>query len=347
MITFNPGPSQIDPQTQQALADLAFSGFLSQSHRSQAFIDCTLQMLQGLRKGLQLPEEATILLAPSATAAMEIILRNLVQEHSFHWVHGAFSARFHATARELGLTAQRAEHPPDRAVAHANDLVPSATELLAVTHNETSTGQMWPLAELEALRRHHPDPLLAIDVTSSFACLRLPWRLADLWFASVQKGLGLPAGLALIILMPRAAETARRLALCLPAWQSLTEMAKRMAEGQTMETPNMLAIALLGERMTRFDIEAVERNTLFKARLIEERLARLAVVADAPWRSSTVAHLKPPRVNELLTACRERGMQLGSGYGAYKGHTIRLANFPAIRNEWMQEVVSWIDQWSK
>ena len=41
-----------------------------------------------------------------------------------------------------------------------------------MTHNETATGLAWPADEISALRAAWPEPLLVVDVTSSFGALR-------------------------------------------------------------------------------------------------------------------------------------------------------------------------------
>jgi phosphoserine aminotransferase len=53
-----------------------------------------------------------------------------------------------------------------------------------------------------------PDALIAVDATSSMAGVELDWQSADIWFASVQKCFGLPAGMAVMVCSPRALQYA-------------------------------------------------------------------------------------------------------------------------------------------
>ena len=89
--------------------------------------------------------------------------------------------------------------------------------------------------------------MIAVDVTSTFGALRMDWSMADAWFGSVQKCVGLPAGLGFTILSPRAMDKARSRggARRVAGWQDVLHMAERLAVGQTVETPNVLGIALL------------------------------------------------------------------------------------------------------
>ena len=198
MLTFNPGPSQLTDDVIDAIRDIAVSGFLSISHRSSKFKEVCRSAVEGLRDVFSLPPEYTILLQPSATAAMEMVLRNCVSTRSFHFVHGAFSQRFYETAREMRIEAFGFQSDPDQPVNWGQVDVPRDVDTICVTHNETSTGLMWPAQEIDALRARYPEPLMVIDATSSWGGVDFDWKTGDVWFASVQKCLGLPSGLAVV-----------------------------------------------------------------------------------------------------------------------------------------------------
>ena len=277
-VTFNPGPSQVPADVVADLHEIAGSGLLGESHRSERVKSMVRGAIAALRRAMAIPADHAIVFQPSATAAMELILRNLVARRSLHLVGGAFAERFARTAAEVGLQPLRIASPWERAPRWRELDAGDGAELIAVTQNETSTGMAWPLAEIAALRAAHPAPLLAVDVTSSFGALATDWTTADVWFGSVQKCLGLPAGLGYVVAGPRALARAAELGASrgVAAWQDLLQLAEKMESGQTVETPNVLAIALLGRRMARWDLAAVEASTRRKA----------ALVAAAPlaWR---------------------------------------------------------------
>jgi phosphoserine aminotransferase len=331
VISFNPGPSHLDAATVAEISEIAASGLLSRSHRGPQVIEVVRAAFEGLRRHLALPAEYRVLYQPSATAAMDTILRNCVGRRSFHFVHGAFSKRFRQSAAEIGLDAAACESAWDRAVPWREARVPDGTELVAVTHNETSTGLAWPAAELSALRARDPEPLLAVDVTSSFGAVEMRWTDADLWFGSVQKCLGLPAGMGFLVVSPRALNRARGVAARVSAWQRLETMARKMETWQTVETPNVLAIALLARRMARWDAATIRRDTLEKAALVYgAALPWRPWVADADWRSATVANFVVPEPKRWIARAAEAGFLLGAGYGDLKESCVRIANFPAV-----------------
>jgi phosphoserine aminotransferase len=331
VISLNPGPSQLSAETVADIAEIAASGLLSKSHRGDAFVEVSRAAFGGLRRKLAIPDDYRVLYQPSATAAMDAVLRNCVAARSFHFVHGAFSKRFRRSASEIGIAATASASDGGRAVPWRSAAIPTEAELVAVTHNETSTGLMWPAQELAALRAAHSAPLLAVDVTSSFGGVAMRWTDADLWFGSVQKCLGLPSGMGYLVAGPRAFEAADRVGARVAAWQRLDVMAEKMDAWQTVETPNVLAIALLARQMERWDLARIEHETQAKAALLYgAALPWTPYVEDAAWRSPTVACLRVDDPKRWIERAAAAGFALGSGYGELKATTVRVANFPAI-----------------
>lgn len=331
MISLNPGPSQLSQETLADLAEVAASGLLSRSHRSGEFVAASRAAFSGLAEKMAIPPDYRVLYQPSATAAMDTVLRNCAASRTFHFVHGAFSKRFHSSAREIGLDASALTSDTGRAVPWRTAAVPSDADLLAVTHNETATGLMWPAEEIAALHAAHPGPLLAVDLTSSFGAMAMRWTDADLWFGSVQKVLGLPAGMGYLVAGPRAFAAVKRAGRGVAAWQDLDAMAAKMDAWQTVETPNVLAIALLARQMSRWDLSRIERETRVKADLLYgASLPWTPHVEHASWRSTTVLCFRVDEPKRWTQRAAAAGFLLGSGYGELKDSTIRIANFPAV-----------------
>lgn len=330
MISFNPGPSQLDEATRAELVELARSDLLSASHRSEAFSAISRSAIDGVHDALGLPRSFQVFYQPSATAAMECLLRNFHPARPFHLVHGAFSKRFCETSRRLGLAVGELTSPGAEPVRWREAGIPEETDFLAVTHNETSTGLMWPSEELSALRAAFPRALLAVDVTSSLGAVELPWDSADAWFASVQKALGLPAGLGLLCVRREALEMRLDSCASVAAWQDLRVMLGKMARWQTLETPNVLAIALLARRLERWRAEEVYPLIERKAGLIHcAELPWRTYVSEPAWRSRTIANLEVEQPERWHERARQAGFILGNGYGDQRVSHLRIANFPA------------------
>lgn len=329
-ITFNPGPSYLTADTLQDIQEIAASGFLSLSHRSDTFSEVSKQAIEGLRKQLNIPSHFRIFYQFSATAAMDTLLRNLVRKKSFHFVHGAFSKLYHSTAVEIGLNSPAYEPLWDHAIPWETVKIDSDVELIAITHNETATGLMWPHKELSAIRMAYPSPLIAVDVTSTFGSVSMDWEDADVWFGSVQKCLGLPSGLGYLIVNPRAFETGLK-AKNIASWQSFKYLDEKMKVYQTPETPNMMAIALLARKMEKWNLAEIEKAREKKAKLLYEApLDWKSYVQSKEWRSSTVPSFLVNDPKSWQKKALAANMVLGEGYGPLKSIAIRIANFPAI-----------------
>ena len=341
IVTFNPGPSQISTETLQAIKDISTSGFLSQSHRSQTFMDVSRRAIEGLREKMKLPANYHIFYQPSATVAMDTLLRNVVSQKSFHFVHGPFSSLFHQIAFGIGLEASLFESHLGQAVPWDKATIASDTELIAVTHNETSTGLMWPNEEIHKLRNQYPQQLLAVDVTSSFGAMSMRWEDADLWFGSVQKCLGLPSGLGFLIVSPRAFEKAQAKRGMAP-WQSFKFLAEKMKIYQTPETPNMLNIALLAHQMNAWNLPHIEAVLYKKADMLYNPALEMhwkPFVTSHEWRSLTVTNFIVDKPMLWHERAKQAHMILGEGYGTLKDTCIRIANFPAISMKHLQKLL--------
>lgn len=343
-VTFNPGPSYLTPETLRAIQEIAASGYLSKSHRSQVFSEVSKQAIEGMRTKLGIPKDYRIFYQFSATSAMDTILRNVVRKKSFHFVHGAFSKLFYTSALEIGLNSSCYEPLWDHSISWEKVKIDSDVELIAITHNETSTGLMWPDQELRKIREAYSSPIIVIDATSTFGSVRMNWEYADIWFGSVQKCLGLPSGLGYMVVNPKAFELGKA-ARGVSSWQSFVYLDEKMQIYQTPETPNMLNIALLARQMEIWDLNAIEEARDIKAKLLYNApLEWQPYVKAEAWRSSTVPCFK---VDDPLTwkkKAKKHNMILGDGYGPLNETTIRVANFPSISIEHIEMLIRALGQ---
>jgi phosphoserine aminotransferase len=341
-ISLNIGPSQISAAVLRDVGAIADSGLLSQSHRGEVVKGEVLSAVANLRRALRVPADYGVCFQPSATAAMELIVRNCVRQRSLHIVQGAFGDRFVKTALEVGRDAVRAAGDFQLPPAWREVDIPRGTELIALTHNETSTGEAWPWEDVRALGAQQPDALLAIDVTSSVGGMHMDWTLGDLWFGSVQKCLGLPAGLGFVLASPRALAKATELGAArhVAGWQDLPALVEKLATGQTPETPNVLGIALLGRQMARWDLDAVDAATRAKAAAVAAAVADEAFYVRAPdWRSLTTHCLRVDDPAAWKARADRAGFEIGSGYGPLKSTCIRIATFPSVQLTDIQSVL--------
>lgn len=187
MITFYPGPSKIYPQVAAWAAEACTSGIVSMNHRSPEFMAITEGAMRGVREKLKVPASYHLAFVSSATEAWEIIAQSLTKQTRLHPYSGAFGKKWMDYAHRI--------KPPQQ---------PDEADVLCVVQNETSNGTQVRMPVLGTFRQEFPDALITVDAVSSMAGIAFDWELADVWFASVQKCFGLPAGLAVFIYSPRA-----------------------------------------------------------------------------------------------------------------------------------------------
>jgi phosphoserine aminotransferase len=349
MITFFPGPSQVHPETGQYLKDAFSEGILSISHRSETFNALSEKTIGLLRDRLSIPEDYAILYTSSATESWEIIAQSLTINKSSHFSSGSFGDKWYQYAQSL--------HPESRLVPiHLNEELSADyldirkdDEMICLTQNETSNGTQVDFQTISAIRGSHPDVLLALDCTSSMAGINLPFVLGDIWFASVQKCFGLPAGLGLLILSPAAIQRAKEIN-DKAHYNSVLTMLEHMEKYQTSCTPNVLGIYLLN-RVLENSPRIEETHAVLQKRM-ERYLSSLSgrnlhpLISNDKIRSTTVLAIQgePDYIAGLKAEAKAEGILLGSGYGKWKSDTFRIANFPAYTDAQVGELIRFLKQ---
>ena len=336
MISFYPGPSKVWDALPRYMQDAWEEGILSVNHRSPEFIHVSRACIRLLHEKLNIPDTYTVLFTSSATESWEIIAQSVLgNAKSLHLYNGAFGEKWYEYTQKLTTAAIPFSFSPEELPRPEELEAHSDTSFLALTHNETSNGTALPDYFMQEIRAAFPEPLLAVDATSSMGGILLPFETADIWFASVQKCFGLPAGLAIFVCSPRAVERARKLDDH-KHYNSLGFMLKMIADAQTTYTPNVLGIYLLMRSLQ--DSPHIEVT----ASLLKERFLKWAgffqeeqnlplLIKNPEVRSLTVLPIEgePEEVDQIKKAAKAEGFYLGNGYGQWKNTTFRIANFPA------------------
>lgn len=332
-VSFYPGPSQLYPQIEDYLQEAYRSGILSMNHRSTPFMDMLSATVATLHDKLAIPVDYEIYFTSSATECWEIVSQSLVKENSLHAYNGAFGQKWLEYSQRIHPTFGYSFGLDDTPGISESEHFTQA-ELLCLTHNETSNGTALPDAVLQKIRKDFTG-LIAVDATSSMAGVALPWTSGDVWLASVQKCFGLPPGLGVLVVSPRAIERAKTIGER-DHYNSLLFIRDNFRKNQTPYTPNTLAIYLLGQVMTQVvPIEIVDDLTELRAERIYQSIQDLPferLVENPETRSATVIAMQgnENQIRQLKTEALTAGIQLGNGYGEWKSTSLRIANFPAI-----------------
>jgi len=347
---FTPGPAQLYPTFEKHLQNFVSGQLGSISHRSQQYRDIHRFTVEQLRILLNVPETHAILFLGSASEIWERILFSCVELESFHLVNGSFSKKFHDYSSALNKYAHQLEKPMGEGFNASEITVPEYTELICVTHNETSSGVQMNVTEIHKLKQKHPNKLIAVDMVSSAPYPDLDFKLIDTAFFSVQKAFGLPAGLGVWIVNEKCLKKAEsiRHQYSIGAHNDLPTLWKNSLNNETPATPNVMGIYLLGkiaEDFNNIGVKNIRKETELKAQLIYKFIEKSSgfspFVKEKPQRSQTVivANTEAPSA-DIIKVVKDKGMVIGSGYGQFKSSQLRIANFPATSTEQVQELIN-------
>lgn len=332
MISFYPGPAQLEPGVRDFLLDAYDCGILSRNHRSSEFEQLMVDTKKTIFEKLSVPEEYTWAIASSATECWEIVGQSLIAESSIHLYNGAFGKKWadytEKLSRRVNRVAFHIDQIPDSSIITNDDTI-------CITSNETSNGTQLPVDFYIELRNLNKEKLICVDATSSLGGFHHDLSQGDVWFASVQKCFGLPSGMAIMLLSPHAVERAKKINER-NHYNSLNWILDNMHKNQTPHTPNILDIYLLNSVLkNRRDIHQIDKELKKKHQTWNTWQSVHAeyiqfTTTNSQVRSITVQcfSLGSNSIANLIEDAENAGYQLGKGYGRWKDSTFRIANFP-------------------
>jgi alanine-glyoxylate transaminase/serine-glyoxylate transaminase/serine-pyruvate transaminase len=201
-----PGPIEFEPKV------LAAMGEPTTSHLAPDFIEAFSRALQNMRLVFESPSGQPLVLAGSGTLAMDCAAANLVEPGDKALVvdTGYFSERFASILARYGAQVTRITAPPGgrpsleqvKAAVEAD-----AYKLMTITHVDTSTAVITEVKQLATLGSQS-GMIVIVDGVCSVAGEELhmdDWGV-DLTLTASQKAIGVPPGLALLLIGLRALE---------------------------------------------------------------------------------------------------------------------------------------------
>lgn len=353
-IFFTPGPSALYYTLEEHIKSALKEQVMEINHRSKQAEAYYQSAVEGLKSLMSIPEDYQVFFLSSATEIWERQLQNLAIQHTFHFTNGAFSQRFFDFAQAWGFDAKQAQAEYGSLTAFVPGMIPEETELITLALNETSTGVAFPLEQVYAIKKAHPKALLAVDGVSAFPVVDLDFSRVDSAYFSVQKCFGLPAGLGVWIVSPRAmakAEEKQAAGHSIGSYQSLPNLHKNGIKNQTTYTANVMNIFLLAkvcEDMLEKGISAIRSESNYKRAVIHHAITEHTClshfVKDEKLRSPTisVATVEGATSHHFINALSAKGLVMGNGYGAFKGQQLRIANFPTHSKEQFEQLADFL-----
>lgn len=228
-------------------------------------------------------------------------------------------------------------------------------DLVAVTHNETSTGVMNPIKEIGKVVSKYDDIIFIVDAVSSAVGTKIEvdeWEI-DILITSTQKAIGLPPGMAICTFSNKAKERAEKVpnrGFYLDFLALYKYIQKK--DYQYPSTPSLSHMFALDYQLDYIlNKEGIENRY---ARHIE--LAKMVrswakkhfeLFADEKHLSNTVTAIKNTRAIEVGALNKElaaRGFAISNGYGTLKDKTFRIAHMADCTIEDMKDLLKNINE---
>lgn len=344
---FIPGPVEVRPDVLEQLAKPMIG------HRSKEASQIQRRISDNLRK-LFFTESEILLSTTSGSGLMEGAIRSCTAKRAAVFSVGAFGKRWYEMAISNNVPADIFEVEMGNAITPEmvdKELSTGKYDLVAVTHNETSTGVMNPVKEIGEVVKKYPEVVFIVDTVSSAAGTKIEvdnWGI-DVCITSSQKALGLPPGLAVCTFSNKAKERAEKVPnrgfyLDLLALYKYIQK-KDYQYPSTPSIPHMYALDYqLDYILNKEGLENRFARHLEMAKVVREWAKNyFELFPDENYLSNTVTTIKNNRgidVSALNKELGKRGFQISNGYGSLKDKTFRIAHMADCQIEDIQELLS-------
>jgi alanine-glyoxylate transaminase/serine-glyoxylate transaminase/serine-pyruvate transaminase len=321
---FVPGPTNVPDAVRQAM------NVAQQDHRAPDFPELTLPLFEDLKKVFRNETGRVFMYPSSGTGAWEAAISNTLSpgERVLMSRFGQFSHLWADMAVRLGLDVICIDRewgegvPLDEYARHLHE--DKTIKGVFVCHNETATGVTSDIAEVRrVMDEAGSDALLFVDVVSSLASIPFEqeaWGV-DLAVAGSQKGLMLPAGMAILGVSAKALEahSSARMPRC---YFSFEDMIKSNDVGYFPYTPPVPFLHGL-----RCSLDLLFEEGLPQVFARHHRLAEgvrrgvqalgLSLCARHPrWYSNTVTAICTPEGVDSAEVCRIGYYRYRTAFGA-------------------------------
>jgi phosphoserine aminotransferase len=242
---FGSGPSKVRPEAVGALFRAAPS-YLGTSHRHEGVRSVVRRVREGVSALFGLPDGYEVVLGNGgATVLWDALCFGLVETRSRHAVFGEFSSKF-AKSSALAPHLEDPEIVESEPGTYPGVWGDSDADVLALTHNETSTGVAMPV------RREGFSGLVAVDATSAAGGLRVDPSEFDVYYFAPQKGFASDGGLWIVVCSPAALERIAALESSgryVPPSLDLSIALENSRKDQTYNTPALATLFLMVEQI--------------------------------------------------------------------------------------------------
>ena len=344
-----PGPVQISQDVMEAMTAPMIG------HRMKEYAELHAEVTTGLKQLLNAPGPV-FLSTSSAFGVMEGAVRNLVQKRCACFGNGAFSSKWHDVTERCGLQADLFSADwgqPITAAMVDEALATGKYDAMTMVHNETSTGVMSPLEEIAEVMRKYPEVSFIVDSVSSMTAVPIDVTALgiDVCLAGVQKAFGLPPGLAVFAVSPKALDKARTT----PNrgyYFDFIEFEKNDLKNNTPSTPCISLIFALRHQLQKMFAEGLENRYARHRRMAQATRDWIIAQGFGLFAAETCASMTLTAgtndgrtdLEQLKKLAGERGYAIDNGYGKIKNQTFRIPHMGDATMATMEEFFSVLEE---
>jgi phosphoserine aminotransferase len=357
---FGCGPAKV---RRESLERLGAEGAktMGTSHRQSRVKDVVHHVRDAMRSLLSVPDGHEVVIGNGgATAFWDAAAFGLIERRALHLTYGEFSKKFADVTADapflsdpVELSSRWGDAPEIADLDHA--LTEMDVDVIAWTHNETSTGVMVPVKRPQGAG----DTLILIDATSGAGGLPVDLREADAYYFAPEKNFASDGGLWVAVLSPAAQNRIAHIHASkrwTPAILSLPIALENSVKDQTYNTPSVATLLLLAYQLD-WMLEnggldwCVSRSTASSRHLYEwaERSDFAApFVVDPAKRSLVVGTIDfDEEIDAMAIAAtlRENGIVDTEPYRKLGRNQLRIGMFPAVDTadvEALTDCIDWI-----
>ncbi len=343
---FIPGPTHVSDDILDVLSTKQIG------HRTPEISELIEYIVDGVKKVLYTSNNI-YLVSHAATGLWEMGTKNSVKRGVLHCVNGAFSSKWALSSNQSGFNVASIEYKWGKGV-NVKDidkhLSTGKYDVLAMVHNETSTGVMSNLENIsDLLKNKYPDVIWLVDAVSSMAGVKIEVdKLGiDFLLSSTQKAWGLPAGFSICSVSDKITTKSKTL-INKGYFLDLEVYEKYYNKYQTPTTPSiphMFAMKKVIEKIEKEGLENRWKRHIEMAKYTQQwaREHKQNLFPDSGCESYTltcVKNIKGWDVNKMSDKLLEKGFRMDRGYGSLRGKVFRI---PHMGNVYMEDLVEYLN----
>lgn len=346
---FIPGPTEVKEEILKEMNRPLIG------HRSKEFSTLLSEIVSKLQKML-FTENNIFVFTSSGTGAMEAAIRNCVEKRVLVLSCGAFGERWAEIARANGKEADVLKVPWGKAITPEmieERIKTGRYDAVALIHNETSTGVINPLCEISKVLKKYPEICFLVDTVSSMGGVKIEVdKLGiDVIFASTQKCLALPPGLAICAISQKAIDKAKKVKNRGYYFDFLEYLKDWQERKSTPATPAISLMYALNRKLNDILLNEglenrFERHNKMAALVQDWTKENFSLFAGEKHLSPTITAANNEKnidIKALLKKLKERGKEISDGYGKLKGKCFRIAHMGDIEISEMKELLADIE----